>query len=182
MVGNIFTTAGKKRVVIFVAGRTTTQAKVHIIFICIVFFSSSGSLAGSTKFARRPHAACGLQVAHPWFRERIMVSILLFNLPSQQKTVDCACSSYTSVMHCTLAIMHAFCHDASYFSLFPVKMSISIFLFSIYIFLNIFLFYLLSLPHFSRLVAKNFPVESLGGGGHSAPLPVTPLAVTKYLT
>ena len=38
VVGNLFTTAGQKKVVIFVAGRThTSQAKVHMIFIHIIF-------------------------------------------------------------------------------------------------------------------------------------------------
>ena len=38
VVGNLYTTAERKRVMIFVASRMTTQAKVHIIIIHINFF------------------------------------------------------------------------------------------------------------------------------------------------
>ena len=64
VMGNLFTTAGQKRVVIFVAGHTHNSRKVHIIFIHIIFFPSKG-LAGRTRIACVPHAAHRPQVAHP---------------------------------------------------------------------------------------------------------------------
>ena len=60
-------------------------------------------------------------------------------------------------------------------SIFTLHFSFSSFFFNFFQFFLIFIllfsifpqhfpfFYLFSLPHFSRLVAKNFPVESLGG-------------------
>ena len=43
----------------------TTLAKVHIIFIQMIIFSTRG-LAGRTRIALGLHAACGPQVAHPY--------------------------------------------------------------------------------------------------------------------
>ena len=60
VVGNLFTTAGQKRVLFFVAGRIYNSSKhTHIILIHNIFFSSEG-LAGRIKIAHRP------QVPHSW--------------------------------------------------------------------------------------------------------------------
>ena len=56
--GKLFTTAGRKRVVIFVAGRTHSSSK-GISNIHPYHFYSSGGLADRTRFAREPHAARG---------------------------------------------------------------------------------------------------------------------------
>ena len=75
-------------------------------------------------------------------------------------------------------------HFSRYFppSLFNFFQFFLIFLIFIFLFSSTFpIFYLFSLPPFSQFVAKNFPVESLGGDPAPLPPPVMPLHIMSNI-
>ena len=58
VVGNLFTTTGQKRIVIFVTGRIHNSSKgTHSFHQCQFF--PSGVLVGRTRITRGSHATCG---------------------------------------------------------------------------------------------------------------------------
>ena len=77
MVGNLFTTAGRKRVVIFVAGHTHNSSKVHIISILIFFPLGAWWTAEELLAGRMWPAGCRLPtfaISDGWHLNALMLN------------------------------------------------------------------------------------------------------------